>query len=110
MNALSNNHLLTDNDTIKQALMDAETGDHIRLKGLLAEYDNKTNGFKRGTSVTRNDTGNGACETIYLNEFTIVNKANRKLRRLYHLAKWLTLISAVGFLIAFLAAPVGING
>lgn len=110
MNALSNNHMLTDSDTIKKALMDAEPGDHIRLKGLLAEYGNKTSGFKRGTSVTRNDTGNGACETIYLDEFTVINKANRKLRRLYHLAKWQTLLSAIGFLIAFLAAPVRFNG
>ncbi|MGR8981200.1 MAG: hypothetical protein ACU84H_14050 [Gammaproteobacteria bacterium] len=43
-------------------------------------------------------------------EFTRVDKANRKVRRLYHLARWLKLISAAGFLIAFLAAPVRFNG
>jgi hypothetical protein len=49
--------------------MASEPGDHIRLKGVLAKYANKDSGFNRGTSITREDTGNGACETIYLNEF-----------------------------------------
>jgi hypothetical protein len=106
MNALSNNHLLADKDTVKAALMKAEPGDHIRVRGLLAEYANPANGFHRGTSITREDTGNGACETIYVDEFTIVNKANRKLRRLYTLAKWLVLGSGIGFLLMLPIAPV----
>jgi len=109
MNALSNNHLLSDNDQVKTALMKAEPGDHIRLKGILAEYANKSNGFQRGTSTTRDDTGNGACETIYLDEFEIINKANRKSRHLYSLAKWLAIISGIGFIIMFLLAPVRNN-
>lgn len=106
MNALSNNHLLADKNTVKAALMKAEPGDHIRLRGLLAEYANPANGFNRGTSTTREDTGNGACETIYVNEFTIVNKANRKLRRFYTLVKWLALGSGIGFLLMLPIAPV----
>ncbi|MDD5577951.1 MAG: hypothetical protein PHY16_01565 [Methylobacter sp.] len=109
MNALSNNHLLTDNDSIKTALMAAEPGDHIRLKGILAEYSNKANGFNRGTSITREDTGNGACETIYLDGFEIVKKANRKSRRLYAAAKWLSAIAGIGFAIMFVVAPVRNN-
>lgn len=106
MNALSNNHLLADKDMVKAALLEAEPGDHIRLRGLLAEYANPANGFKRGTSTTREDTGDGACETVYVNEFMIVNKANRKLRRLYTLVKWLGLGSGIGFLIMLPIAPV----
>jgi len=105
MDALSNNHLLADQEQVKAALMAAEPGDHIRLSGLLAEYANPGNGFHRGTSIIREDTGNGACETIYVNEFTIVNKANRKLRRLFTLAKWLALGSGIGFLIMLPIAP-----
>jgi len=104
MNALSNNHLLTDDDAVKSALMSAEPGDHIRLKGVLAEYANKASGFQRGTSTIREDTGNGACETIYVDGFKIINKANRKSRRLFALAKWL--ISAIGFSVMFVIAPV----
>lgn len=109
MNALSNNHLLTDDDAVKTALMSAEPGDHVRLKGVLASYSNKASGFQRGTSVIRDDTGNGACETIYLDEFKVIKKANRKLRRLYDLSKWLTLVAGTGFLIMFAIAPVRNN-
>lgn len=109
MNALSNNHLLADKDQVKIALMEAEPGDHIRLSGLLAEYANPGNGFSRGTSITREDTGNGACETIYVDEFTIINKANRKLRRLYTIVKWLAFVSGIGFLVMLPIAPVRIS-
>ncbi|MGR8940925.1 MAG: hypothetical protein ACU83P_04970 [Gammaproteobacteria bacterium] len=105
MNALANNHLLADKEAVKNALMAAEPGDHIRLRGMLVEYANASNGFHRGTSTIREDTGNGACETIYLDEFAIVNKANRKLRRLYTLLKWLTVGSGVAFLIMLPIAP-----
>lgn len=107
--ALSNNHLLSDQALIKKALLSAEPGDHIRLKGFLSEYENKGNGFKRGTSVSRFDTGNGACETIYLTDFEIVKKANTSLRKLFSFAKWLCIISLSGFLIAFIVAPFRIN-
>ncbi|MGR9115281.1 MAG: hypothetical protein ACU85E_05910 [Gammaproteobacteria bacterium] len=105
MTDLSNNHLLADNDTVKAALMASEPGDHIRFKGVLAEYANPANGFSRGTSTRREDTGNGACETVYLNEFEIIKKANPKVRRLYTLATWLTVISLIGYAVMFVVAP-----
>lgn len=105
-NQLSNNHLLAEDDQIKAALINAEPGDHIRLKGVLAEYANKNNGFFRGTSTNRDDSGNGACETVYLEQFEIINKANRKIRRLYTLSKWLIALFGLGFCIAFVVAPV----
>jgi hypothetical protein len=106
MTQLSNNHLLADDDAIKSRLMSAQPGDHIRLKGVLASYANPGNGFKRGTSTVRTDTGNGACETIYLEDFEILNKANSASRRLYAFAKWLTLIALLGFGIMFVVSPV----
>lgn len=109
MNALSNNHLLTDNDRIKKALMSAEPGDHIRFKGVLAEYANKSNNFFRGTSTTREDNGNGACETIYLEEFEILKKANPGVRMLYRLCKWTAILSFFSFLVLFAIAPVRIR-
>lgn len=105
MDMLSNNHLLTDNEAVAAALMAAEPGDHIRLKGVLAQYANKGNGFHRGSSIRRDDVGNGACETIYLHEFSVLNKANRKLRRLYSFAKGLTIIAGIGFVLMFMIAP-----
>jgi hypothetical protein len=109
MNALANNHLLVDKDAVRSALMTSEVGDHISFKGLLAEYSNKANGFKRGTSTTREDTGNGACETVYLTEFEVIKKANPKLRKFYAFAKGLAGLSLLGFLMMFFVEPVRVK-
>jgi hypothetical protein len=106
MTALSNNHLLVDDVTVKKALMSAETGDYIHFKGMLASYRNPGNGFSRGTSTVRTDTGNGACETVYLREFEVIDKANAGMRSLYRLAKWLTILAMIGYGFAFFNAPV----
>jgi hypothetical protein len=51
-------------------------GDQIRIKGWLSSYgvakNGKLIGGKRGTSTVPNDTGNGACETIYLQTIHIL--------------------------------------
>src|SRR5262245_21386929 len=61
MRAPSNNHLLADRPSIVARLRDVQIGDQIRIRGVLAEYaHNQGFAFKRGTSLTRDDTGNGA--------------------------------------------------
>ncbi len=106
MTALSNNHLLVDDVEVKKALMSAEPGDYIHFKGMLASYRNPANHFSRGTSTTRTDTGNGACETVYLREFEVINKANAGIRSLYQFANWLTILAMIGYVVAFFNAPV----
>ena len=106
MTALSNNHLLVDDVVVKKALMSAEFGDYIHFKGILASYSNPANHFSRGTSTTRTDTGNGACETVYLHEFEVINKANTGIRSLYQLAKWLTILALVGYIFVFINEPI----
>ncbi len=102
---LSNNHLLIDDDAIKQVLMQSEPGDQVRLKGMLVEYSNPGNGFQRGTSVTRTDTGNGACETIYVNDFEVIKKANQAARWYYAIAFWAAVLSFVGVVALFVVTP-----
>lgn len=106
MTQLSNNHLLVDNAFIKRSLMSAEAGDQIHIRGQLASYENPANGFQRGTSTRRDDTGNGACETLYVEDFEIVNKANTGWRSLYTLTKWTLGLSASLFLVLFMVTPV----
>lgn len=106
MNELSNNHLLTDDPRVKRALMAARPGDQVRLAGVLARYRNPANGFARGTSLTRDDTGNGACETIYVTDFEVIAEANAGVRKLHSAARWIAGLSLAGFLVAFVAAPV----
>jgi hypothetical protein len=95
MDELANNHLLTDDPRIKRALMDARPGDHVRLTGM-----------SRGTSVSRDDRGNGACETIYVTDFEVVSEANAGVRDLHSVARWIAGLSLAGFLAAFVVAPV----
>lgn len=104
--ALSNNHLLTKDILIKRALMDAEIGDQIYLKGILADYQNTGNRYKRLTSTTRKDGGNGACETVYVDEFKIVKKANVGVRHLYAFSFWVMIFSGILFCLFFCIAPV----
>ena len=81
---LSNNHLLSEDDYIVDKIKSAEVGDQIYLSGYLAEYYQGT--FSRGTSTVRDDTGNGACETIYVEQFDILQTANRGWRLLAFLS------------------------
>lgn len=68
---LSNNHLLTEDPYLRDLVDSVRIGDQIRVRGWLASYGNER-GFKRGTSTTRTDKGNGACETIYVRDFAIL--------------------------------------
>ena len=70
---IANNHLISDDEGIRDRIGDVRIGDQVRVRGLLAAYG--TGGNKRGTSTTRNDSGNGACETIYVSDFDVVKPA-----------------------------------
>lgn len=69
----SNNHLLAGSDKIKKALNSINEGDQVRIVGYLSEYSHGD--FLRGTSVVRTDTGNGACETIFVTGVEILRRA-----------------------------------
>lgn len=103
---LSNNHLLADNPVVHQAIMAAEPGDHIAFKGMLASYSHSNGKFQRGTSTSRTDTGNGACETIYVEDFRIVKKANTGWRRLFFASSGIALTSLIGVVAMLFIAPV----
>lgn len=73
MREMSNNHLISDDPRIRERVNDVDIGDQVHVRGVLASYG--TGGSKRGTSTTRSDTGDGACETIYVDTFEIVADA-----------------------------------
>ena len=74
MYQLSNNHLISDDEFVRDQVRDIKVGDQIRVRGYLASYSSE-NGGTRGTSTTRLDTGDGACETIYVERFRIIEAA-----------------------------------
>ncbi len=74
--ALSNNHLLVDSKALAKKILDARIGDQIELVGWLVEYTHQSGfNFFRGTSLVRTDTGNGACETIYVSSMQVLRAA-----------------------------------
>ncbi len=74
MEQLSNNHLISDDDFIRGQVKDIRIGDQIRVRGYLSSYSSAAGG-KRGTSTTRTDTGDGACETLFVEQFKVARPA-----------------------------------
>ena len=101
---LSNNHLLSHDPAIQAAIKSAEIGDHIRVTGQLARYSH-AGGFSRGSSITRTDTGNGACETIHVDRFEIVRKSNTGWRLTYRISVAVTLAALLGLTVLLFVAP-----
>jgi hypothetical protein len=73
MNEVSNNHLITADDVLRDRISEVTVGDQIHVRGLLASYGSGSG--VRGTSTTRDDTGNGACETIFIEQFDVLEPA-----------------------------------
>lgn len=96
---LSNNHLLADDDAIREQIQAVNIGDRIHLKGWLSRYGNDQ-GFSRNTSTTRKDTGNGACETIFIRQFEILDSMDNGWRTAYSFSLSAVLGTAVIWLVA----------
>lgn len=102
MTALSNNHLLADEPAVARALKSMRIGDQVRFRGYLAEYSHDQGlHFFRGTSTTRTDAGNGACETVYATDAEILRAGNRGWR----IAFWAAAVAFVLGLVAWFVAP-----
>src|SRR5262249_41754317 len=71
MNQLSNNHLVSADPFIRDRVAEVGIGDQIRIKGSLVRYG-AVGGGLRSTRTTRDGSGDGACETILVDEFEIV--------------------------------------
>ena len=91
-NHLSNNHILCADKELSRRILNARPGDQIFFKGYLVRYSQPANQFLRGTSTVRNDTGNGACETVFVTDFFILQRANRVWQALNPLAFISTLV------------------
>lgn len=96
--AISNNHLLTDKASIAKKLRSVRVGDQIHFRGHLVEYShNHGFPFKRGTSIVRTDTGNGACETVFIESVEILKKGGRAWRGLFWLASAMLVLGVVAW-------------
>lgn len=73
----SNNHLIPSDDNIEKLIKNIEKDDYVKIEGYLVNvrYDGKNGEWYRwNSSTTRNDTGDGACEVIYVTGVTWLEK------------------------------------
>ena len=74
---ISNNHLLNNDPHLKKQIKAIKRGDLVLVKGCLATYSG------RGSSVNRTDNGDGACETIWVDEFEVLQDGTKHWHLLY---------------------------
>jgi hypothetical protein len=67
----ANMHLIPENDAIESAIKKAKTGNLVKFKGYLVKVI-RNDGWQWQSSLTRNDTGSGACEVVFVTNFAIV--------------------------------------
>jgi len=72
----ANMHLLPSNANLKKAVAKIGSGDAVRISGLLVDLVTDR-GLYWNTSMTRDDTGPGACEVIWVQELQIGNRVYR---------------------------------
>ncbi|MDR0233809.1 MAG: hypothetical protein LBI31_03265 [Zoogloeaceae bacterium] len=94
---LSNNHILVADKEAGRRMKQVRTGDQIHLRGYLVEYQN-SQGAYRGSSTVRTDTGNGACETVFVEAFDVLRRSSRLGLTLCWLGVSLILISILSFI------------
>ena len=102
--AAANNHIVTDSPAIARELRKVRIGDQVRFRGYLADYTIYKDGRPTGTrvsSTTRTDSGPGACEVVYVEDFDILNSPNRLWRLLFKLA----VFTLLGALVAWAFLP-----
>jgi hypothetical protein len=96
---LSNNHLLSDDEAIREQIQAVKLGDRVHLRGWLSRYGNDQ-GFSRDTSTTREDRGNGACETIFIRQFEILDSMDNGWRSAFSVSLFAVIGTALTWLVA----------
>lgn len=61
----ANMHLIPANDAVRRTLESARAGQLVSLRGQLVDAE-RSDGFRWRTSLTRDDSGAGACELVYV--------------------------------------------
>lgn len=91
-NELSNNHILSRREEVRELIKDATVGDQIHMKGLLVSYGHEDHlQFMRTSSLVRNDTGNGACEVFFVEAAELLKEGNPFWKKVFAVSRGLSL-------------------
>jgi hypothetical protein len=96
----SNNHMVTDDPAVAKALRAIRIGDQVRVRGYLVDYTVFKDGRPNGTRVSsevRTDTGNGACEVLYVESVDVLSRAGRGWRIAQNAALGMLLLGIVAW-------------
>jgi hypothetical protein len=105
---MANNHLLPATDTVTRQIRAIRAGDQVRMQGLLVDYTVSRDGhelLRRRTSLTRTDTGNGACEVLYVTDLHVLRTGNRLRANAATYAWYASLASFVALTVVWLVRP-----
>lgn len=58
-------HMIPATPAVAERLADLDEGRRVRLTGWLVDIET-TDGYRWSTSLRRDDSGNGACEIVYV--------------------------------------------
>jgi hypothetical protein len=90
---VSNNHLITDQEILRTAIARLRVGDQIHLTGRLVAYQDAAQPeFWRNSSLTRYDTGNGACEVVFVQGVTVLKPGAPLWNLLWSVSFWLLIL------------------
>jgi len=97
VDALSNNHLITDSDAIRAQIERVRPGDQVRVHGMLVNYAPADKpAWKRNTSTVRTDDGGGACEVLFVEQIEVLRQGTPLPYALAGLGKWALLVALLG--------------
>ncbi|MFA6217663.1 MAG: hypothetical protein WDL87_08465 [Candidatus Omnitrophota bacterium] len=112
LNEYSNCHLVTNKKSILKKINRIVVGDQLRIKGKLVNIEGALVGkpdrytprqLSWKSSVSRTDSGAGACEIIYVEDIVFLRKANQISYYLFHLSLYglliLTAVNIVRFFV-----------
>lgn len=66
----ANMHMIPATDNIKRRLDKVRVGQIVALSGYLVRVQS-SDGWRRNSSMTRRDTGNGACEVVWVKDLAV---------------------------------------
>ena len=64
-------HMIPANKQVAKQLAEVREGNVVAIVGQLVKI-NADDGWRWGSSLSRTDTGNGACELVYVKEVSIL--------------------------------------
>jgi len=94
---LGNNHLISDQQRLRDVLGTVHRGDQVHLRGLLVDYQMEDwGGFWRRTSTVRTDTG---CEVVYLEQLEVLRRNAAVAHALLHAAVALLVLLPIAWVL-----------